>query len=85
MTAFAAPEALALAESAGTVREAAATLRERYAPWRVVVVDAFDMRSETPIARGAKRQLFLGACDGHCWSVTNDPAQAAGLFVADAG
>ena len=47
------------------------------------IVDAFDMRNETPAARGAARQLFLGASDGHCWTVTNDASQACGLFVAD--
>jgi hypothetical protein len=76
-------EALALAEAADTVREAAAALRARLAPLRVVVVDAFDMRGETPAAQGPRRALYLGASDGHCWQVTADPAQAAGLFVAD--
>lgn len=78
-----AADALALAEAAASVREAAQALRERYAPLRVVVVDAFDMRDERPAAAGARRLLYYGASDGHCWQVTNDPAQAAGLFVAD--
>ena len=39
-------EAVALADAAGTVREAAAALRTRFAPMKVVVVDAFDMRGE---------------------------------------
>jgi hypothetical protein len=76
-------EALALADAAGSVREAAAALRSRFAPLRVVVVDAFDMRAETPALAGARRALYLGASDGHCWQVTTDPAQAAGLFIAD--
>lgn len=76
-------EALSIAESAGTVREAAAALRERLAPLKVVVMDAFDMRRETPAAQGTKRALYLGASDGHCWAVTADPAQAAGLFITD--
>ena len=76
-------EALALADGAPTVREAAALLRTKLAPLRVVVVDAFDMRDETPAKVGTKRQLFLGASDGHCWTVTSDPAAAAGLFVTD--
>jgi len=84
MAAFSADEALALAETAATVREAAATLRAHYAPWRVVVLDAFDMRHETPVARGSRRQLFLSASDGHCWTVTGDSSQAAGLIVTDA-
>jgi hypothetical protein len=76
-------EAAVIADGAATVREAAAALRTRFAPLRVVVVDAFDMRSETPAVAGARRALYLGASDGHCWSVTADAAQAAGLFVAD--
>lgn len=76
-------EALTIAESAGTVREAAAALRTRLAPLKVVVMDAFDMRRETPAAHGARRALYLGASDGHCWAVTADPAQATGLFITD--
>lgn len=76
-------EAATIADGAATVREAAAALRTRFAPLRVVVVDAFDMRSETPAVTGARRALYLGASDGHCWTVTADAAQAAGLFVAD--
>ena len=76
-------EALALADAAGSVREAAAALRSRYAPLRVVVVDADDMRAETPAAQGTRRCLYLGASDGHCWQVTTDPAEVAGLFITD--
>lgn len=78
-------EALAIADAAGSVREAAAALRARFASLRVVVVDAFDMRTEPPAARGERRALWLGASDGHCWAVTQDPAQAVGVFVADRG
>ncbi len=76
-------EALCLADAAGSVREAAAALRTRFAPLKVVVVDAFDMRAEAPAAAGQRRALYLGASDGHCWQVTTDPAQAVGLFIAD--
>jgi hypothetical protein len=76
-------EALSIADAAATAREAAVALRQRFAPLRIVVVDAFDMRNETPAASGAARQLFLGASDGHCWTVTNDASQACGLFVAE--
>ena len=75
--------ALVLADAEGSVRDAAATLRAACAPLRVVVVDALDMRGETPAAVGSRRLLYLGASDGHCWSVTADLAQAAGLFIAD--
>ena len=75
--------ALLLADAEGSVRDAAATLRAACAPLRVVVVDALDMRGETPVAVGTRRQLYLGASDGHCWTVTADLDQAAGLFIAD--
>ncbi len=77
------PEVLALADAAPSVRAAAAALRERLAPLRVVVVDAFDMRGETPAAVGEKRALWWGASDGHCWSVTTQVGQAVGVFLAD--
>ena len=76
-------EALAIADGAASVRDAAAALRTRFAALRIVVVDAFDMRGETPAAQGTHRQLHLGASDGHCWAVTVDAAQATGLFVSD--
>jgi hypothetical protein len=76
-------EALNAADAAASLHEAAAVLRERCAPLRVVAVDAFDMRHEPPAARGLARQLFLAASDGHCWSVTTDASRAAGLFVSD--
>lgn len=78
-------EALRLADAATGVREAAAALRSRFEGLRVVVVDAADMRGETAAARGSRRDLFLGATDGHCWQLTSDPAAAAGLFVCDRG
>jgi hypothetical protein len=83
MDATALHQALAIADAPGSVREAAAALRAAYAGLHVVVVDAFDMRDEAPAARGTRRLLFLGASKGHCWSVTNDAEQAAGLFIAD--
>lgn len=75
-------DALALAEAAPDLRAAATRLRERLAPLRVVVVDAVDLRDETPAAAGERCALFLGASDGHCWQVTADPSQAAAVFVA---
>lgn len=85
MDAHIASEALALAEGAATVRDAAQLLRQRYAPLRIVVVDAFDMRGEVPAVQGARRSLYYGASDGHCWAVTSDPSQAAGFFLSDRG
>jgi hypothetical protein len=83
MDAHTAIEALALAEGAASVRDAAALLRARYAPLRVVVVDAFDMREETPAACGARCTLYYGSSDGHCWTVTSDAARAAGFFLTE--
>lgn len=78
-------EALALAEGAATVREAAALLRQRYAPLRVVVVDAFDMRHEPPLATGTRRVLWGAVSDGHCWQVSTDASALAGFYLADKG
>jgi len=78
-------EALAIADAAGTVREAAAALRVHFGTLRVIVVDALDMRGEAPAARSERHALYLGASDGHCWALTSDPAAAAGLFIATAG
>lgn len=76
-------EAIGLADAGSTVREAAAALRQRFAPLRVVVVDAFDMRGEKPAIAGTRRALYFGSSDGHCWQVTQDPAQVSGLFIVD--
>lgn len=76
-------QALAIAEGAHSIREAAQLLRSHYDQLRIVVVDAFDMRDETPAAQGPARAIWYGASDGHCWQVTTDPRRAAGFFVAD--
>jgi hypothetical protein len=76
-------QALAIADAADTVRDAASALRAVHQRLRVVVVDAFDMRGEMPAAIGERRSLYLGASDGHCWTVTTDPAQVGALFIAD--
>ncbi|WP_022981488.1 hypothetical protein [Ideonella sp. B508-1] len=76
-------EAIALADSANTVREAALLLRERLAPLRVIVVDAFDMRGETPAAVGQRRLLWGAVSDGHCWQVSADLSALSGFYLAD--
>lgn len=76
-------ELLALADSAATVREAATLLRQRLAPLRVVVVDAFDMRGEVPAATGERRLLWGAVSDGHCWQVSTDLSHLSGLYLAD--
>lgn len=77
--------AVTLADSAATTRDAVTALRQRFPALRVSAVDSLDMRDETPVAQGRLRTLWLGASDGHCWRVTNDPAQAAALFIAEGG
>jgi hypothetical protein len=63
-----------------TVRAAAAAIRERLAPLRTLVVDAFDMRDETPAMQVDQRAIYLMSTDGHCWSVTRE-ASSASAFV----
>jgi hypothetical protein len=77
-------QAVAWAEAGSLgVRDTAAALRRCCAPLRVVVVDAHDMRDETPALSTERHHVYLGASDGHCWSVTQDPARAAGLFITE--
>ncbi|NTV10796.1 MAG: hypothetical protein HGA47_08465 [Zoogloea sp.] len=64
-------------------RELAAALRPRLAGLRVTVVDALDMRGETPVIRQPDCDVFLMAFDGHCWSMTTDPAAAAGIVLTE--
>jgi hypothetical protein len=47
-----------------------------------VVVDASDMRDDSPAATGDKAQLHYAASEGHCWSVSRDGAGAAGYFLS---
>lgn len=77
--------AVSLADAAPDLRAAAAALRLGFPALRVSAVDAVDMRDETPARRGRVRSLWLGASDGHCWSMTTLPEEAAALFVADGG
>lgn len=80
----AAPVALPVAVRGG-VRATAAALRRLCAPWPVVVVDAGDMRDETPALSSEHHHLYLGSSDGPCWQLTQDPSRAAGLFIAERG
>lgn len=66
---------------AETVREAAARIRQQLAPLQTLVMDAFDMRRETPAIEVTGRSVYLMATDGHCWTVTPDPAQARALVL----
>jgi len=68
---------------APTLRAAAGGLRERFAPMRATVVDAHDMREEQPALRTGRRALYLAETDGHCWTVTRQPAMAAVLILTE--
>lgn len=66
---------------ADSVRSAAALIRQQLAPVQALVMDAFDMRRETPAIEVTGRSVYLMATDGHCWTVTPDPAQARALVL----
>lgn len=66
---------------AETVRDAAAHIRQQLAPLRTLVMDALDMRRETPVIEVTGRAVYLMATDGHCWTVTPDLAQASALVL----
>jgi hypothetical protein len=78
-------DVLSASDAAGTVREAAALLRQTLAPLKVIVVDAMDMRHEPATATSARWQLWGAASDGHCWQVTSDLSLLAGLYIAEKG
>jgi hypothetical protein len=74
--------------SAGEVIDAAPSLRDAVAIWRardpatrVVVVDAMDMRDETPALLLGTRRVYLATSNGHCWSVTEQPEDATALIL----
>jgi hypothetical protein len=69
--------------AAASVRDAAATLRARDAAVRVVVVDAMDMRGETPALTLGKRRVFLATTNGHCWSTTDLAEEASALILTE--
>ena len=75
--------ALSLMAGAADLRQAAQTIRSSLAPCRVLVMDAMDMRDETPFVCNDRWALYLGASDGHCWQVTLDLDQARGFFLSE--
>lgn len=77
-------EARALLGAAPTLRAAAASLREQWPALRALVLDPLDLRDETPCAQVGRRSLYLMATDGHCWTVTRDPAAAGALVLTEA-
>lgn len=80
--------ACALVAQAASVREAATAWRDQHPAIRMVVVDAMDMRDETPTQRlalstGAACSVFLAATNGHCWHVTTQPEEATAFIVTE--
>jgi hypothetical protein len=69
--------------AASTLREAAAIWRARDPDMRVLVVDAMDMRDETPVLSLGTRSVYLGASNGHCWRVTEQAAEATALILTE--
>jgi hypothetical protein len=67
--------------AATSVRDAAALWRARDPATRVLVVDAMDMRDETPALQLGHRRVYLATSNGHCWSVTDQPAEATALIL----
>jgi len=67
--------------AAASLRDAAAQWRERDPAMRVVLVDAMDMRDETPVFILGARRVYLASTNGHCWSVTDQPADATALIL----
>ncbi len=66
---------------AATLREAAERWRALHPEVRTVLVDAFDMRDETPALRLGARNVYMAATNGHCWHVTQQPEDATALIL----
>lgn len=66
---------------APTLRDAATLWRARFPQVRAMVVDALDMRDETPALRLGHRNVYLAASDGHCWRVTQSADEASALIL----
>jgi hypothetical protein len=50
---------------------------------RVVLVDAMDMRDETPALLLGARKVYLASSNGPCWSVTDQSADATALILTE--
>ena len=48
---------------------------------RVVVVDSEDMQDETPAVTLGTRRIYLATSNGHCWHITQQPAEATALIL----
>jgi hypothetical protein len=74
-------DAGAVIRAAATLRDAASLWRARHPAMRVLVVDAMDMRDETPALRLGTRSVYLASTNGHCWSVTDKVHDATALIL----
>jgi cytidylate kinase len=69
---------------AASIRAAVVLLRREFAGMQASVVDAMDIRDETPVLQLGPRAIYLAASNGHCWSVTADPARADAFILTEA-
>jgi hypothetical protein len=67
--------------AAPSLCDAASILRARDPALRVVLVDAMDMRDETPAQLLGSRRVYLATSNGHCWSITQQPSEATALIL----
>jgi len=67
--------------AAASVREAAAAWRARDPSMRVMVVDAIDMRDETPALQLGSRRIYLATSSGLCVSLTQQPELATAMIL----
>lgn len=67
--------------AAPSLRDAATLWRARYPDVRAVVVDALDMRDETPALLMGHRKVYLAASNGLCWHITQQPEDATALIL----
>lgn len=67
--------------AASSLRDAAALWRARDPATRVLLADAMDMRDETPVLLLGHRRVYLATSNGHCWSITQQPAEATALIL----
>jgi hypothetical protein len=67
--------------AAASLRDAATLWRARDPAMRVVLVDAMDMRDETPALLLGARKVYLASTNGHCWSVTDKADDATALIL----
>ena len=67
--------------AAASLRDAAALWRARDPAMRVMLVDAMDMRDETPVVSLGARRVYLASTNGHCWAVTENAADATALIL----